>query len=214
MFDKKEMGKKIRELRNKRSQDEVAQALCISRGALSFYENGERTPDADVIFRMCEYFNVTSDFLLGLSSVKSYNTTLRGVCEYTGLSNISVMHIRNSKHINEKKHVALNHFFESSSFKEFSFYLHILDDIYVEYKSDKEKGICAESVINSCFSKDFDDAQKLLSDCGYRVINKAEAFSIFLQRAANEVREAFHNWSEEINNLYYSADWKDWNKFF
>lgn len=41
MFDLKEMGKKIRELRNKRSQDEVAQALGISRGALSFYENGE-----------------------------------------------------------------------------------------------------------------------------------------------------------------------------
>lgn len=157
---------------------------------------------------------MTSDFLLGLSSVKSYDTTLRSVCDYTCLSNISVMHIRNSKHINEKKHISLNHFFESGAFKNFSFYLHILYDIYVEYKLDKEKGICAESIIKNRRSQDFKDEAKFLSDCGYRVINKTDAFSLFLQRAANEVSEAFRDWSEELNNLYNSSNWENFkNKF-
>ena len=90
MFDVKEMGKRIRTLRGEKSQDKVAADLLISRGALSFYENGERKPDAEIIYRICKYFDVTSDYLLGLSTVDKYDANLQSVCDYTGLSKLNI----------------------------------------------------------------------------------------------------------------------------
>lgn len=94
MFNAKKMGETIKSLRGERSQDECARALGISRGALSFYENGDRRPDADVICRMSEYFEVPADYILGLSSVDSYDIDLQSVCGYTGLSKDVIEKIR------------------------------------------------------------------------------------------------------------------------
>lgn len=95
MFDVKKMGKRIKELRGKASQDECAENLGISRGALSFYEQGKRTPDAEIIYRMCEYFNVSSDYLLGLTDNKTANTDLQAVCAFTGLNEDAIENIIN-----------------------------------------------------------------------------------------------------------------------
>ncbi len=114
MYDVKKMGERIRTLRGRKSQDEVAGALKISRGALSFYENGERKPDADVIYRMCKYFGVTSDYLLGLSTVAQYNTDLQAVCSYTGLSKEAIDNLSTLKDrcVTEE----FNQFIESKNF--------------------------------------------------------------------------------------------------
>ena len=64
------MGKRLKLLRGEKSQDAVAKAIGISRGALSFYENGERKPDAEAIFKICQYYNISADSLLGLGESK------------------------------------------------------------------------------------------------------------------------------------------------
>ena len=87
------MGKRIRKLRGNISQDKCAEALGISRGALSFYENGERKPDAEIIFKMSAYFNVSADYLLGISNNKTIDMNLKAVCKYTGLSENAIEHI-------------------------------------------------------------------------------------------------------------------------
>ena len=38
--------------------------LAISREALSFYENGKRSPDVDMLIRLSRYFNVSIDYLI------------------------------------------------------------------------------------------------------------------------------------------------------
>ena len=52
-------GEKLRELRGDKSQEEVARAVMISDSALSFYENGDRTPRDDVKKRLAEYYGKT-----------------------------------------------------------------------------------------------------------------------------------------------------------
>ena len=47
------------------SQRKVAQDLCISQALLSHYENGIREPGLDFINRVCTYYDVTADYLLG-----------------------------------------------------------------------------------------------------------------------------------------------------
>ena len=53
----------IRKLK-KYSQQKVAMELAISREALSYYENGQRSPDVDMLLRLSAYFNVSIDFLI------------------------------------------------------------------------------------------------------------------------------------------------------
>ena len=38
--------------------------LSISREALSYYENGKRSPDLDMLVRLSQYFNVSIDYLI------------------------------------------------------------------------------------------------------------------------------------------------------
>jgi len=59
----------LSQLRKKRrvSQRQVASDLYISQALLSHYENGIREPGLDFVDRVCEYYDVTADFLLGRS---------------------------------------------------------------------------------------------------------------------------------------------------
>lgn len=47
------------------NQSQLAEKLQISRGSISFYENGDRIPDIEFLYRTAKYFKVSFDFLLG-----------------------------------------------------------------------------------------------------------------------------------------------------
>ena len=55
--------KQIRK-RKKYSQLKVTMDLSISREALSYYENGKRSPDGEMLVKMSRYFSVSIDFLV------------------------------------------------------------------------------------------------------------------------------------------------------
>lgn len=46
------------------SQLKVAMDLSISREALSYYENGKRSPDLAMLLTLSRYFNVSVDYLI------------------------------------------------------------------------------------------------------------------------------------------------------
>ena len=48
----------------KLNQQKVAYDLHISRESLSYYENGKRQPDLNLLVKMSEYFNVSINFLI------------------------------------------------------------------------------------------------------------------------------------------------------
>jgi transcriptional regulator with XRE-family HTH domain len=65
--------KRFAELRVKHdmSQEEFAQFLNMSRPTIGFYENGDRIPDALTLKNISVKCGVSSDYLLGLSDVKT-----------------------------------------------------------------------------------------------------------------------------------------------
>ena len=69
---------------------EFADKLGMSRATVGFYAAGKRIPDALGIKTIAEKCNVSADWLLGLSAVKSLDTDCKSVCNYTGLSEESV----------------------------------------------------------------------------------------------------------------------------
>lgn len=83
---------KLKELRTnkKLSQTELAEKLGVSRGSISFYENGERTADIDFVYKAAQFFNVSADYLLGRTGTKTQDMSIRAICDYTGLSDEAV----------------------------------------------------------------------------------------------------------------------------
>lgn len=65
------IGLKIIRKRKGYSQLKVAMDLNISREALSYYENGKRSPDVDMLRCLSKYFNVSIDFLINGFDFKS-----------------------------------------------------------------------------------------------------------------------------------------------
>lgn len=64
------IGDKIKELRklNDITQQDLANKLGISFQALSNYENNRRTPNIELIKKLCVLFNCTADELLEIDS--------------------------------------------------------------------------------------------------------------------------------------------------
>ncbi len=58
------VGLKMIRKEKKYSQLKVAMDLTISREALSYYENGKRSPDVDMLIKLSKYFNVSIDYLI------------------------------------------------------------------------------------------------------------------------------------------------------
>lgn len=58
--------KGLKEIRKKRklTQLKVAMDLAISREAISYYENGKRSPDINTLVIFSNYFNVSIDYLI------------------------------------------------------------------------------------------------------------------------------------------------------
>ncbi len=57
-------GLKIIRKKKHYSQQKVALDLSISREALSYYENGLRNPDIEMLLKLSDYFGVSIDFLI------------------------------------------------------------------------------------------------------------------------------------------------------
>jgi transcriptional regulator with XRE-family HTH domain len=85
------IAEKLAELRSIKgvTQDEVANALSISNKTVSKWENGASAPDLPMLVMLAEYYEVTTDALLGLSEPKkkTYRETIRS--EFDGLDSES-----------------------------------------------------------------------------------------------------------------------------
>lgn len=64
---------KLKELRikNKLTQKELAKRLNITQTALSRLENGTTTAHEDIIVKVADIFDVSTDYLLGRTEIKN-----------------------------------------------------------------------------------------------------------------------------------------------
>jgi len=67
VFDKKVLGEKVKTLRvaSGMTQEELGKVLGISKQTLSGIETGYRSTTIDVLYHLAEFFDVSTDYLLG-----------------------------------------------------------------------------------------------------------------------------------------------------
>lgn len=96
-----QVGEKIRKLREETStpQQKIADLLGVTRQSLSLYEKGERTINVEALGKLAEFFNVSADYLLGLSDVKSTEQDMKTACKVTGLSEKAINNIKSTYYL-------------------------------------------------------------------------------------------------------------------
>ncbi|MCL2061521.1 MAG: helix-turn-helix domain-containing protein [Firmicutes bacterium] len=62
------LAERLKELRQEKNLSvlQVATHLCISRRSYSYYEQGQRQPDLEMLIKIAAFFDVSTDYLLGL----------------------------------------------------------------------------------------------------------------------------------------------------
>ena len=69
------IGEKIKQLRLKKgvTQKQIAEYLQVTTVTLQRFEYGDRRPSLDTLIKLCNFFNVSADYLLGLSDNPEIN---------------------------------------------------------------------------------------------------------------------------------------------
>lgn len=85
------------------TQDELAAKIGKTKQSVSQYVNGDSEPGYETLAKIADFFSVSTDYLLGISNIKTPDTTAQAVIEYTGLSedNISTLHRMRKAAVNE-----------------------------------------------------------------------------------------------------------------
>ena len=74
------------------NQISLAMKLNVSQKMISAYENGKNEPSIDLLMRMADLFNVSTDYLIGYSDSRSPGHQI-GDTFYTDLSKNELMRI-------------------------------------------------------------------------------------------------------------------------
>lgn len=100
------------------TQQELAEKTGCSRQAIAQYADGSNAPNIDKLVSIAKYFDVSLDYLVGLSNAQTADKDIQYICDYTGLAKKSVEEL----HIIEKLSKGLiknDEFIDDKEYKEF-----------------------------------------------------------------------------------------------
>lgn len=112
------IGERLKQLRIKNGlkQQELADMFGLSSGTISFYESEQRKPDIDFIVAIAKYFDVSTDYLLGLTNAIDKENI--DISKVTGLNDFSLTILeKSSKEKNNTAADIINTIVGMSSFK-------------------------------------------------------------------------------------------------
>jgi len=69
----KTFGERLRELRreNHMTGDELGKKFNVTKTAISYWENGKSFPDEETIKKFADFFQVSTDYILGKSDIRN-----------------------------------------------------------------------------------------------------------------------------------------------
>ena len=95
---------KFLRLREKLSQQELADKIGVAKSTISMYENGNREPDFEMLEKIADFFNVDMNYLLGTSA----KTTSLKSSDYTpSYEDVESMIARNGKDFSTEQKMRL-----------------------------------------------------------------------------------------------------------
>lgn len=81
---------RLRSLGENMTHQEIADGVGVSRQTIGQFTLGNTRPDIDTLGKLADFFGVSTDYLLCRTDIKSTDTTVQDICEYTELSEFTV----------------------------------------------------------------------------------------------------------------------------
>lgn len=76
-MDYRQIFKNLREDKDLKQQD-IADIFGVSDATVGHWETGKRDMRIDCIIKLCKFYDVSADYVLGLSNCKTINKCKRG----------------------------------------------------------------------------------------------------------------------------------------
>lgn len=189
-----EFSSRLKELINEKglSLRDLAADMGVTFTALSDWQRGNKTPRADSIVILARYFGVSSDYLLGLTDVRTSETDIRSVAEYTGLSENAISTLQNHYLSNtiewgRYRRSVLNEFLENTELiKEFTNFL-------VLFRCFARKKVEYSILSSKYYMRDATDDMDLYQ---FKVQNRINMFVESQRQEA--IKEAVHSIAKEF----------------
>lgn len=173
---------------------EIAKALNCDTSTITKYYNGQRQLSVDSIIKFSKYFNVSSDYLLGLTDSATTDADIKSICEYTGLNENTV----------DALNFAKSFITSDGAFTRDYEYLFMFINDYIVYITEDNQRYNLSSLFNCTneFEKQLkvlnSECEKILSDFN----NIAPDDFINKEKYCDAVVEVYN----KIFGLYYSSN--------
>lgn len=194
-------------------QKDIADLLGVTENTVSYYVTGARCPNTDQIIAIAKKWNVSADYLLGLSEVMSTDQNKKIACEVTGLteenvefleiaaqykekfytlseeSKIEIVHRRQGEHfVIDTINIILSHLNLTNSFLEMIGYCILLSKTL----SAEDYGPNTMEEISNKIESDFPDAFNFIEQSGGFILSK-EKYVNHLQDKLSSYASLFLN---------------------
>ena len=115
----------------------IANEVRIPQSAISEYLNKNREPSCAAIIALAKHFGVSTDYLLGLSKVKTSSTDMQAIISYTGLSEENALTLHRMQ-VGRSEPVVSAHSGDSEVINASEPYLDCLNDLLAAMGTQKE----------------------------------------------------------------------------
>ena len=183
-------------LRDK-TQKELAEHLNVKPNVISYFCNGERTPNTEQLIQISKYLNVSADFLLGLQKNPTLNEDYKNAENLTGLSEtaINYLNIWGKNPFAKESVKIISELIENDSLKKISFFLKILDESSTTYI---EKARLLNESAENLTIKEIEDLTELNMYCNVHRFNMSE----FITKLLNKYDKREINSELKLDRIY------------
>lgn len=81
---------RLKKLIDTTTREEIAQALNCDTSLITKHYNGDRNITLDYAVKYAKHFNISLDYLVGITDTPTLDKDIRFICDYTGLSDKAV----------------------------------------------------------------------------------------------------------------------------
>lgn len=124
------LGIRIGQLRVEKgeTQRELAIAIGVEKDTINRWESAKRGIKAQDIAKLAQHFNVSADYLLGISEIATVNADIKMIHDYTGLSTKAIKNLRALSFKKDKDRYLLGGFTVNDDCTPISFLDRVLSD--------------------------------------------------------------------------------------
>lgn len=183
------------------SQATLASILGVSKSTIGLYETGDTLPDIKTADQLASYFEVTADYLIGRTAVKSECAEIRTMCDYSGLSELAIEELHDLKLEPDMACISvLNRLLENETFEYLLSYIDYAGRTLREAKRVHGKEPYIEDFRE--LSKAVDEVQATMTRVGlinYKLVDEYE-FSSYVRGVLQ------HQFMDTFDSLFANVD--------